>query len=156
MDKSLTTDEKDVRLDQVDDRGFPLVTLVLSDEERRSRPHKRRLRNQYVHVGSLTQICGEITGKSLITKKTLRCTKSHDHEESCGNAKSDKNIVKFDNRYFLKKQGCDTVTTIMKKEVYETLAIEPQFYEKLFCSGCKKQVPLNELVWLHTDVNVGT
>jgi hypothetical protein len=51
--------------------------------------------------------------------------------------------------------GCG-VETRMHREISETYARDPKFYNGTFCVGCKKHLPLEEFIWSDTDERVGS
>lgn len=55
----------------------------------------------------------------------------------------------------LKGKGCGAETR-MHREIAETYARDPKFYNGTFCVGCKTHLPLAEFVWSDTDERVGS
>lgn len=51
--------------------------------------------------------------------------------------------------------GCGTVT-IMGRELAETYARDPKFYDAAECSTCGKHFPVAEFVWNNTNEVVGS
>lgn len=50
---------------------------------------------------------------------------------------------------------CGTLTK-MSRDISETYARDPKFYDGTFCVGCRKHLPLAEFKWAGTDEVVGS
>ena|SRR5882724_7530388 len=50
---------------------------------------------------------------------------------------------------------CGTITT-MSRDIAETYARDPGFYNGTFCVSCRKHLPLDEFAWESTDEIVGS
>lgn len=46
--------------------------------------------------------------------------------------------------------------TKMSRDIAETYARDPEFYDGTFCVSCRKHLPLDEFVWDGTDEKVGS
>lgn len=46
--------------------------------------------------------------------------------------------------------------TKMHRDIAETYARDPSFYNGTFCVGCRKHFPLDQFVWDGTDEQVGS
>lgn len=65
-----------------------------------------------------------------------------------------KGFVRPVRRTYLHKT-CGTDTT-MSQAIAETYARDPKFYSSTFCMCCGRHCPLNEFVWKHEEITVGT
>lgn len=53
------------------------------------------------------------------------------------------------------ESGCGTITS-MPRKIAETIARQPSFYGRTFCSGCGDYFPVEEFVWLDDGTKLGT
>jgi hypothetical protein len=53
-------------------------------------------------------------------------------------------------RYSIYHLSCDTVT-MMRRDIAETVAHNPQYYSLAYCMHCQKHRYISEFVWMGTD-----
>lgn len=143
-----------------DESGQQAGYVVLSAEER-AKGFVRPVRKSYIHVGR--KICGKepetlvVAGLSEDYVAWL-CTGKLEHEGPCSSHKA---VTAHELKTFKKTgtlTGCNYVTS-MGRELAETYARDPSFYNGTFCSHCKMHFPVGadgEFEWLAETAKVGT
>jgi len=116
------------------------------------------VRNSYTHVGE--KICGRTDSEPaplLPDEVGWLCTLAPAHEGSCCfSAVTAPQLHTFNKRGTL--NGCLYVTS-MGRELAETYARDPGFYNGTYCSKCKAHFPTGadgEFEWLGENTKVGT
>lgn len=131
--------------------GMQKAYVVLSPEER-AKGFVRPLRTDYVHVG-----------KRPDPQHATRELTEDEKQRYGGNG-----YVLFEvypserspavGRFWTQEDlnsGCQGKTT-MGLDIAETYARDPNFYGGTFCSHCRTHFPLEQFVWVGTNIKVGT
>lgn len=127
--------------------------VVLTPEER-ARGFVRPVRTHYTHVGPVgpKHPVRDLTDDEKERYAAFKYVVFEPYSAS-GSA-----VV---GRYWTREQldavdnGCRGVTS-MSREIAETYARDPKFYNGTFCYRCGKHLPVGEFVWEGTDARVGS
>jgi hypothetical protein len=146
-----TTDRDDPRLNKVGSTGQQEAYLVLPAEER-AKGFVRPYRDSYVHRAPGPKYpLRDLTDE----EKERHAQQGYAKYEAYPESESPV-MGKFWTQEQLDRVGrCGTLTR-MSREIAETYARNPKFYDGTFCVGCQKHLPLDEFRWAGTDEVVGS
>lgn len=130
--------------------------IVLSPEERQ-KGFVRPVRRDYVHVGR--RACGKLVkndGSDKLGGSVRVCLMPPDHEGECGAKWIEASQPQQAEAERTHRFGGCGVRTVMSRDIAETYARDPKFYNGTFCCGCSTHLPLDEFVWDGTEEQVGS
>lgn len=154
---SLTTNKDDERLKVTKENGLQEAYLILPEDERK-KPFKRPLRTTYTHKGRYFKIPPIMLDKPIKTDEKEFVAKIPALVKDVtpiGYAMLTQEDVDQYNKTGGYIGGCGT-NTVMKEEIAETWACDPEYYTSTFCVHCGKHFPVNEFVWTNTNLTLGT
>lgn len=130
--------------------GQHFAYFVLTEEER-AKGFVRPIRDAYRHVGTRPQhLVRDLTEQEKIDFSDHGYVKFEEWPVG-----TQAGIGRFWTHAEL-ESGCGTVTT-MSREIAETYARNPKFYQSTFCLKCRKHIPVREFTWLdNPDEIVGS
>lgn len=146
----VTTDPTHEGLGKAKENGQNEAYLVLSEEER-GKGFIRPYRSTYKHVGMKPKYpTRDLTPDELERYEKYGYILFEAYPESDSSAVT--------GRFWTREQlgsGCGSETT-MSREIAETYARDPAFYNCTFCVHCGTHINVNEFIWLEDGTRVGT
>lgn len=155
-----TTDPTNKRLSYgVDDEKVPQneVYLILSEEER-AKGFVRPCRDSYIHKGVKYSSYSRLKNPEKSMDEERDYVALFDILDLSGNHVSSRyatqdEINEFDRTGHI--GGCG-VETKMTRELSETYAAKPNFYDSTYCVGCHRHIYCHEFVWSDDGKIVGS
>lgn len=152
-DTELTGDPNGLPHREIDPKTGQQRAYVILTEEERAKGFVEPVRMSYIHIGPKPGDLQELTEEEKVRYEGFGYAMFQPYSDG-GSV-----VGKFWTQDELDRVGgCGGKTTI-SKNIAETFARDPKFYDGTFCAICKEHFPIGEkgeFIWEGTDQLVGT